>query len=97
MVKEQVIQKNIIEYLKKNGFLAFVYTASGYYAKAGLPDIMGCTPQGKFIGIEVKRPGQKPKPIQMAYINAINSIGGIGMWATSVEEVENELKKRGIL
>lgn len=97
MVREQVIQKKIIDFLTKKGFLAFVYTASGYYAKAGLPDIMACSPQGKFIGIEVKKPGEKPRPIQLAYIDAFNKNNGVAFWATSVEEVETTLKERGII
>lgn len=86
-----------MRYLYLHGFLAFVYTASGKYAKMGIPDIIACSPQGIFVAIETKRPGEKPRPTQEAYINAYNSLGAVAFSATSVEEVENKLKERGLI
>lgn len=94
---EQDIQKNIIDFLEKNGFLAIKHNNMGIYARAGVPDILACSNQGKFIGIEVKRPGEKPKPIQQAFIDAINKLNGIAFSAVSVEDVQRELVKRGVL
>lgn len=94
---EQKIQKKILDYLYKKGFLAVKFNNLGIYSTPGFPDIVGCTKQGIFIGIEVKVPGEKPKPHQQAYLDAINKLNGIGFYATSVEEVEEELKKRKVL
>lgn len=94
---EQDIQKDILNFLEKNGFLAIKHNNIGIYARAGVPDILACSNQGKFIGIEVKRPGQKPKPIQQAFIDAINKLNGVGFYATSVEEVEKHLISKGII
>lgn len=94
---EQDIQKNIIDFLEKNGFLAIKHNNMGIYARAGVPDILACSNQGKFIGIEVKRPGEKPKPIQQAFLDAINNLNGVAFYAVSVEEVKNKLIERGIL
>lgn len=94
---EQDIQKNIIDFLEKKGFLAIKHNNIGIYARAGVPDILACSNQGRFIGIEVKRPGEKPKPIQQAFLDAINQLNGVAFSAVSAEEVQRELIKRGIL
>lgn len=94
---EQKIQKKILDYLYKIGFLAVKFNNIGIYSTPGFPDIVGCTKQGIFIGIEVKVPGEKPKPHQQAYLDAINQLNGIGFYATSVDDVKNELKKRKVL
>lgn len=94
---EQDIQKDIIDFLEKQGFLAIKHNNIGIYARAGVPDIIACSNKGKFIGIEVKRPGQKPKPIQQAFINAINKVNGVAFSAISVEDVQKKLIERGIL
>jgi hypothetical protein len=94
---EQDIQKDILDFLAKNGFLAIKHNNIGIYARAGVPDILACSNQGKFIGIEVKRPGEKPKPIQQAFLDAINKLNGVAFYAISVEDVYNKLKERGLL
>lgn len=94
---EQKIQKKILDYLYKIGVLAVKFNNIGIYSTPGFPDIVGCTKQGIFIGIEVKVPGEKPKPHQQAYLDAINQLNGIGFCATSVDDVKNELKKRKVL
>ena len=95
--EEQKIQKQILDYLYKLGFLAAKYNNIGIYATAGFPDIVCCSNQGIFIGIEVKCPGETPKPHQQAYLDAINKLGGVAFFATSVKEVEQNLKKCGII
>lgn len=94
---EQDIQKDILNFLEKNGILAIKHNNIGIYARAGVPDILCCSNQGKFIGIEVKRPGEKPKPIQQAFLDAINKLNGVAFYAISAEDVQKELIKRGVL
>lgn len=94
---EQDIQKDILKFLEKMGILAIKHNNIGIYARAGVPDLLCCSKQGRFIGVEVKRPGQKPKPIQQSFLDTINSLGGVGIVATSVEDVETQLKERGVL
>lgn len=95
--EEQKIQKKILDFLYKKGFLAVKFNNIGIYSTPGFPDIVGCTNKGIFLAIEVKVPGEKPKPHQQAYLDAINKINGIAFYATSVDEVEKELKKRKVL
>lgn len=95
--EEQKIQKKILDFLYKKGFLAVKFNNIGIYSTPGFPDIVGCTNKGIFLAIEVKVPGEKPKPHQQAYLDAINKINGIAFYAVSVDEVEKELKKRKVL
>ena len=95
--KEQDIQKEILDFLRSIGYLAIKQNNIGIYARAGVPDIIACSSEGKFIGIEVKRPGQKPKPIQDAFLDAINKIGGVAFCATSVDDVKVNLIERDVI
>lgn len=95
--EEQKIQKKILDYLYSIGFLAVKHNNIGIYATPGFPDIVCCSNQGIFIGIEVKIPGKKPEPHQQAYLNAINKLNGVGFYATSVEDVIKHLKNCDII
>ena len=94
--KEQDIQTSIISYIKSIGGLQIKQNQIGIYGQAGVPDIIACI-KGRFVGIEVKRPGQKPKPIQEAFLDAINKKGGIGLWADNLDKVKDTLKKENLL
>ena len=94
---EQDIQKDMLKFLEKKGILAIKHNNIGIYARAGVPDILCCSNKGIFIGIEVKRPGEIPKPHQQAFIDTINSLGGISFYATSVKDIEDNLKKYNVL
>lgn len=54
--------------------------------RRGTPDLLCCV-CGCFVGIEVKRPGGKPTPEQLAELERIEHAGGLGIVATSVEDV----------
>lgn len=52
----------------------------------GISDIIGCH-QGRMVAIEIKKPGGKPTPEQVAFLEAVRSAGGIGFVASSTEDV----------
>lgn len=60
------------------------------FGKSGVPDIIACY-RTMFIGIEVKRPGKKPTPIQERRMAEIKVRGGIAIWGDA-EKVIAELK-----
>lgn len=92
MAKEQDIQTSIMNYISSIGGLPLKFNNIGIYAKAGVSDIIACI-KGRFVAIEVKRPGQKPSALQVNFINAINSIGGLAFWADNLDEVKDIIKK----
>lgn len=70
------------------------YTKDGVAVKIGFPglsDLVGILPGGRFFACEVKVPGQRPRDNQLAFLEAVNKRGGIGIWATSPEEAVEKL------
>lgn len=53
----------------------------------GSSDIIGIMPDGRFLAIEVKKPGKKPTPEQLNFIEAIRRHGGIAGVVHGVEDL----------
>ena len=92
MAKEQDIQTAIMNYISSIGGLPVKFNNMGIYAKAGVSDILACI-KGRFVAIEVKRPGKKPSDLQERFLDAVNTIGGFAFWADSLQEVKDKLKE----
>ncbi len=56
----------------------------------GISDILGCY-QGRFLAIEVKKPGGRVSPDQETFIARVNEEGGIAFVAWSVDDVVKQL------
>ncbi len=83
-MKESAIQSKIMKYLSSIG--AKCNKTIGM-SKAGWPDIICCF-KGRFIGVEVKRKGMKPTPLQEFKLEELESAGGLVGVATCVEDVQ---------
>lgn len=59
--------------------------------RKGIPDIIACAPNGRFIGIEVKHGYNKPSKLQAWNLMRICKNRGIGIVAWSLEDVIDEL------
>lgn len=92
MAKEQDIQTSIMNYIKSIGGLPVKFNNMGIYATAGVSDILACI-KGRFVAIEVKKPGGKPSALQLNFIDAINKIGGLAFWADNLDDVKDKLKE----
>lgn len=89
MPTEQQIQKKIMTYLESEGcYVVKVISAS----KSGVPDILGSY-QGKFFGIEVKKPStmNTVSKLQEYNLNKIRESGGYSTVACDVDTAENFL------
>lgn len=85
MQPEAKIGKKVREYLEKRG--AFVFKIHGGPTMlAGLPDLIVCY-RGRFWGVEMKQPGQKPSLRQVFIHRKIIEAGGGVVVATCVEDV----------
>lgn len=56
----------------------------------GVADILGVF-DGKLLAIEIKKPGGRPSPDQVKFVDRINSEGGVAFVAYSVEDVIEQL------
>lgn len=70
----------ICSYLDTIGCWYFKPYMAGF-GKTGVPDIVGCW-NGTFFGIEVKRPGKEPTPMQHRRLSEIMHNGGLALWGT---------------
>lgn len=84
---ESEIVKGIVRWIRGERY-PFVYkTHGGGWQRSGLPDITMIARGGRFVGLEVKRPGVgRLTAIQAHTLNEINRAGGYGAVVTSVEE-----------
>lgn len=98
MNRETGLQNRIIAHLNSNGCYARNHTVGVFYTQTGQrikignhgeSDIYGhrCC-DGKRFYIEVKMPGEKPRPDQLKFIEAMKKMGAIAGWCTSIEERE---------
>lgn len=58
---------------------------------AGCPDILGMLKGGRFLAIEVKRPGGRLSTAQHAFLYRVEHDGGLGFMAESVADVQQRL------
>lgn len=63
--------------------------------KRGTPDILAVI-SGRFVAIEVKRPGGKPSKLQLAQLKRIEAAGGVAFVADSIDDVIKHLATAGI-
>lgn len=80
--------KKILLFLNNNYPGFYFKSHGGPYQRIGLPDIMGSY-QGRFVGIEVKRPDKRNNTTasQKRVLFEIKNSGGISGVATSIDEV----------
>lgn len=74
-----------------------------FHGLKGVPDILAILPRtvglsdgrvvtfGTFLGVECKRPGQRPRPEQGAFLDEVRARGGIGICVHSLRELEEQL------
>jgi hypothetical protein len=59
----------------------------------GSPDLMGLLPGGRFIAVEVKRPGERPRPDQYDWLDRVRSAGGVACWASDAATLDAVLAR----
>lgn len=100
---ETILQNEIIVALCRNGCYAVNHTVGQFYTKYGSivnighhgeADIWGHRiSDGRALYIEVKLPGEHPRPDQQKFLNAMRNTGAIAGCAHSVEEALNIVRE----
>lgn len=85
---ERTIRRAVRAALEERG--ALVVSTTGALGNRGVPDFIACH-RGRFIGIEVKRPGQKLQPAQELWAQRIQKARGWHFVVTSAEEAKQAL------
>lgn len=92
-MSEQQLQAKIIKLLKAQGYYVLKTIVSN---RSGIPDIVACSPLGKFVAIEVKAPGKlnTVSPLQAHNLEQIQKSNGISF---STDNLDTVIKKLGII
>lgn len=90
MGKETKVQKKILDWLDAHGFWAFKTIVCN---RSGIMDIICCSPQGRFIGIEVKQGNGRPSELQKQCVEEVVRRNGIAFVAWDLETVIYHLGK----
>lgn len=94
-MSEQDLTREIIEAINRTGRALVWRNHSGmvkvrrawmHLAPKGSPDIVGLTVTGRFVGLEVKLPGEKPTDEQLSWGKAIETSSGIWGVVRSIDE-----------
>lgn len=88
-IEENIVQKNIINYLDQLGIYNHRNNSGRRgkvsYGKKSSGDINAILPpNGRFLAIEAKAPGEKPTKDQFAYGAEIEKSGAVYIWADSI-------------
>ena len=72
MAKEKVIEQQLVKAVKKVGGVCWKFVSPGTNA---VPDRIILVSIGRIAFVEVKAPGEKPRPLQVMRINQIRRLG----------------------
>lgn len=94
--EEKKVENKIKRYLDSLGAY-YLKVHGSAYQPAGTPDILACI-NGRFIGIEVKKPtGGVVSELQKLKLKQISNAGGVGIIARSVSDVSECLERKDII
>lgn len=88
-MRESKIEKYLKAEVQAAGGICWKFESPG---TAGVPDriiLMNC----KTVFVEVKAPGEAPRPLQMKRINQIKSRGVVATWVSSKSDVDILVKE----
>lgn len=72
VMREKQIEQKLVKEIKKFNGLCLKLTCPGF---AGMPDRLILLPTGRIGFVEVKRKGEKPRPIQITRHKLLKSLG----------------------
>jgi Holliday junction resolvase len=101
--EESAVQKQILDFLTSKGFMVVKFNNGGHKVRGGyisarkqdigMPDIIGMTPDGRFVAIEVKAPGKikSTSDAQKRVLERVAASGGVSMVVDSLGQVIQKL------
>lgn len=71
-MREKIIEQKLVTTVKKHGGICPKFVSPGF---DGMPDRLVLLPDGRFAFVEVKVPGEKPRPLQLARHRLLSRLG----------------------
>ncbi len=82
---ERKVEGRLVERAKQHGGLAIKWTSPAF---SGVPDRIVFLPGGRIIFVELKRPGEKPSPLQSRVHQLLTELGADVRVVDSPEAVD---------
>ncbi|WP_031579745.1 VRR-NUC domain-containing protein [Ruminobacter sp. RM87] len=89
-MKETEIEKKLVRTVKTKGGIAPKFVSPGM---AGMPDRLVLLPGGVFAFAELKAPGMKPRPLQLARHRMLMSLGFKVYVIDGIEQIDEVLNE----
>ncbi len=89
-MREKEVEQKLVKAVKHNGGVCWKFTSPG---TAGVPDRIILMPFGKLAFVEVKAPGEKPRPLQVSRMKLLKRLGFKVFVLDNPEDIEKILKE----
>lgn len=84
-MRESFIEEKLTKAVKQNGGVCWKFTSPG---TAGVPDRIILMPEGRIAFVEVKAPGEKPRPLQQSRHRLLRRLGFKVYVLDTLEDIE---------
>lgn len=91
-MREKTLERKLIEAVKAMGGIAPKFTSPGF---GGMPDRLVLLPFGRIGFVEVKRHGEKPRPLQEARHGLLRRLGFKVYVVDSIEQIRQIIGEIG--
>ena len=93
MIREKEVEQRLIAAVRKSGGLCLKFVSPGW---SGAPDRICLFPGGRVIFVEVKRPGERARALQMRRKEQLERRGFDSVVVDSKEAVEDLMRSVGV-
>jgi hypothetical protein len=105
---EREIQRQCLEWLGLHGVFCWRQNAGAltvpeawgrkrrfvrFASVPGVSDVLGVLPGGRFLAVEVKRPGNHPTGDQAVFLASVRAAGGVALVVYSVDDLADAVKE----
>lgn len=84
-MRESFIEEKLTKAVRQNGGVCWKFTSLG---TAGVPDRIILMPKGRSAFVEVKAPGEKPRPLQLSRHRLLRRLGFKVYVLDALEDIE---------
>ena len=89
-MRERTVEQALTRAVQAHGGLCWKFTSPGL---AGVPDRIIVLPGGHVGFVEVKAPGQKPRPVQHHRLNQLHALGATALVVDHPDQIERALNE----
>ena len=91
-MREKAIEQKLVSAVRRSGGIAPKLVSPGF---DGMPDRMVLMPGGRIAFVEVKAPGEKPRPLQLSRHRLLRRLGFRVYVLDEAEQIETILREIG--